>query len=157
MIILGYHRVNPAPRGGLSVTTTDFRQQMLCLLHTGYTNISLQEVAERPDDPSRPKHSFAVTFDDGYRDNCLHALPILHELGLKATVFVTVNYIDTDEFYPWDYARMAAWGDPGEEDLSVTWTQIDEMRGSGVFTIGSHTLSHVELAGRRGHCPPRNH
>lgn len=37
----------------------------------------------------------AVTFDDGYRDNLLLALPVLEEFGLPVTVFLTTEPLDT--------------------------------------------------------------
>jgi peptidoglycan/xylan/chitin deacetylase (PgdA/CDA1 family) len=147
MIILAHHRVNPAPRGPLSVTTSDFRSQLLYLLERGYRNVSLEDIANGLEKARLLERTFALTFDDGYRDNYLHAMPILEELRLKATVFVTVNCVDTDHLYPWDAERaVVEWGGPREEDLSVTWDQIHHMERSGIFRIGSHTLSHPRLA-----------
>ncbi len=147
MIILAHHRVNPDPRGPVSVTTANFRRQLLYLLRRGYRNVSLEDLANGREKATLRERSFAITFDDGYRDNYLHAMPILEELGLTATVFITVNYVDTDQLYPWDTERaLAEWGGPREEDLSVTWEQIRHMRASGIFSIGSHTLSHPKLA-----------
>jgi peptidoglycan/xylan/chitin deacetylase (PgdA/CDA1 family) len=144
MIILEYHRVNPALRGNLSVTTDAFRRQLLYLLRRGYHNISLEDVPAML--PRLPRAAFAITLDDGYRDNYLHAMPILRELRLTATVFVPVNYVGTEHPYPWDELRIARWGgDVREEDICVTWDQLHEMQESGLFTIGSHTLSHPEL------------
>ena len=41
-----------------------------------------------------PKRSAIITVDDGYRDFYEYAYPQLRKLGLKATFFVTVNFID---------------------------------------------------------------
>jgi peptidoglycan/xylan/chitin deacetylase (PgdA/CDA1 family) len=40
-----------------------------------------------------PRGCVAITFDDGYENNLLHAVPILRRLGLHAIVFVTTNFI----------------------------------------------------------------
>lgn len=39
--------------------------------------------------------SICITFDDGYRDNFLNAIPILNELEIPATIFVSTSNIDT--------------------------------------------------------------
>jgi peptidoglycan/xylan/chitin deacetylase (PgdA/CDA1 family) len=144
MIILAYHRVTPAVRGNLSVATDTFRWQLTYLLKKGYRNVSLGEVAGSL--PRLPRSAFAITMDDGYRDNYLHAMPVLRELGLTATLFVPVSYIGTNRPYPWD-EHLGIFSEDGvrEEDLPVTWTQLEEMQMSGLFTIGSHTLSHPDL------------
>jgi peptidoglycan/xylan/chitin deacetylase (PgdA/CDA1 family) len=41
-----------------------------------------------------PKGAFAVTFDDGFENNLTVARPILDELGIPATVYVTSRFVD---------------------------------------------------------------
>jgi peptidoglycan/xylan/chitin deacetylase (PgdA/CDA1 family) len=43
-----------------------------------------------------------VTFDDGYIDNYTFAYPILEELQIPATIFVTSGYIEKEREYWWD-------------------------------------------------------
>lgn len=43
-----------------------------------------------------------ITFDDGYRDNFLNAVPILNELQIPATIFVSTGNIDTERELWWD-------------------------------------------------------
>jgi len=145
MIILGYHRVTPEQRGDLSVTIGQFRAQLQFLIQNGLPNLSLDAILGDSRLRCALTRGFAITFDDGYRDNYLHALPVLQELGLKATIFVTVDYVDREVLYPWDERQSRKRDDLCEEDFSVTWKHLVEMRDSGVFSIGSHTLSHPEL------------
>jgi len=41
-----------------------------------------------------PRGAFAVTFDDGFENNLTVARPILNELGIPATVYVTSLFVD---------------------------------------------------------------
>src|SRR5207245_9913776 len=40
-----------------------------------------------------PAASLAVTFDDGYANNAIHALPVLRDLGIPATFFLPSGFI----------------------------------------------------------------
>src|SRR5690242_4292419 len=43
-----------------------------------------------------PPRSFAITFDDGFENNYSVAAPILRDLGIPATFYVTTNFIDSN-------------------------------------------------------------
>jgi hypothetical protein len=47
-----------------------------------------------------PPNSFVLTFDDGWRDNYTHALPVLREHSVPATIYLVSRSIDTGEL-PW--------------------------------------------------------
>ena len=48
--------------------------------------------------PEKLKGGFLITFDDGYRNNYLYALPILKKYNLQACFFVTTGLINTRDF-----------------------------------------------------------
>src|SRR5215471_15492942 len=104
--ILMYHSVMPDPSahadslGGIIHSESEFRAQME-LLRRDYQPLSLQEVVDnlKTGKPS-PKRSVVVTFDDGYTDNCEVAMPILDQLGIPATFYVTVDCIEQRKL-PW--------------------------------------------------------
>ena len=53
-----------------------------------------------------PSGAVVVTFDDGYRDNLLAALPVLEASDVPATVFCTAGYVGSEQPFWWD--RLAA-------------------------------------------------
>lgn len=101
LTILAYHRVwdigpedtFPFDVELVSATPADFRWQMEQVLRA-CSPITFARLAESLDDgvdlPPRP---IIVTFDDGHRDNYTHAFPVLRELGVPATVFVSTGFI----------------------------------------------------------------
>ena len=75
------------------ILADEFRSVLKALLSHG-TPLSMNEViyctqAKQP----FPTNAFAVTFDDGFENNFSVAAPILHELGVPATFYVTTDFI----------------------------------------------------------------
>ncbi|HYM71287.1 MAG TPA: polysaccharide deacetylase family protein [bacterium] len=97
-LVLCYHRVAPAPEAdptgrGLQVASARFRAHMEILARR-FTVVPLEDLVARLADGARTDGMAAVTFDDGYADNYLSAFPILSELSIPATIFLTTDYID---------------------------------------------------------------
>lgn len=95
--ILNYHRVNDFndPFTIDSVSAKDFNNQMQHISKY-YSVFSLEQILARiKDDAGLPKNCLAVTFDDGYADNYTFAYPILKKYNLPATIFLTVDCIET--------------------------------------------------------------
>jgi peptidoglycan/xylan/chitin deacetylase (PgdA/CDA1 family) len=102
-VILAYHRV--ADLGSdpqlLSVSLKHFAQQ-LEFLRNHYLQLSLVELGNALRKKDLPKHSVAVTFDDGYADNSWNAKPLLEQHNVPATIFVTAGYVGKDDEFWWD-------------------------------------------------------
>jgi peptidoglycan/xylan/chitin deacetylase (PgdA/CDA1 family)/CelD/BcsL family acetyltransferase involved in cellulose biosynthesis len=95
-----YHRVNDDYDPFLpSIPVMVFRKQME-FLRKNFPVVSLEEIASGEFPQNREKYCIAITFDDGYRDNFLHAFPVLKDLGMPATFFLATGYIETGEM-PW--------------------------------------------------------
>ena len=104
--ILMYHSVMPDPvahtdsLGGIIHSDSEFRAQME-LLSREYHPVSLDEVVDNLNSrKDLPKRSVVVTFDDGYTDNYEVAMPILNQLGIPATFYVTVDCVEQQKL-PW--------------------------------------------------------
>lgn len=98
--VLMLHRVRPAsterfqPNGHLEITPEFLDLVLTRLAERKVPVISLAEAAERMAD-GRADGRFAVlTFDDGYRDNLEHALPVLEKHKVPFSVFVATGMID---------------------------------------------------------------
>lgn len=123
-VILMFHGVRPSPGGwrgdvGLTVTPEMLREYLRAMIAEGYQPLPLSEALTWLDHPPRGGRRFvAVTFDDGYRDNHDVALPILRELGVPATVYVTTGFVDRTHL-PWWLILDAAIG--GCDEVAMTW------------------------------------
>ena len=99
-VVLMYHRVlarderaGTGSHPGIVVGCEAFAEQM-ALLKRRFKVLSVEEFANRmerkiPFDDA----SCVITFDDGWRDNFSHALPILQRYELPAVVYLPVNFI----------------------------------------------------------------
>lgn len=104
--ILLYHRVLDETdeerhyvQPGLFVSRPVFEKQ-ISFLSRKYNLLSLKELAELlKNKQSPPPKSIAITFDDGWHDNYINAYPILNKYSVPATIFLTTNYIDTDNMF----------------------------------------------------------
>jgi len=141
-VILLYHHIAPPediPRDperrrsegwGFVHSPAEFQRQLELLRRRGYQFVSLDELLSQIENQGRehPK-SVVVTFDDGWLDNWRHAAPVLEQLGIPATFFVTTSHLRS--------------GQPDSTRLSGG--QLRSLADRG-FTIGSHTRNHADLA-----------
>jgi peptidoglycan/xylan/chitin deacetylase (PgdA/CDA1 family) len=122
VIVLLYHRVTSLPSDPemLAVTPENFRAQLLHLKKT-------VPIIRFEDDWKKVQRPAAVvTFDDGYADNALEALPILKEVGVPATFFVSTGSIGTESEFWWhELERLIL----EQRDLPKCFTLDDETCG----------------------------
>jgi peptidoglycan/xylan/chitin deacetylase (PgdA/CDA1 family) len=105
LLVLTYHRIGD-PAGNsfyapvVSATPEAFRAQVGRLRDT-FRVLTLDEAVALIDGGFRTREPSAlVTFDDGTRDHVEVALPILKELGVPATFFLSTGLIDAPRL-PW--------------------------------------------------------
>jgi peptidoglycan/xylan/chitin deacetylase (PgdA/CDA1 family) len=136
--VLMYHRVNRRRIDAFTISPRRL-QRHLALLTTRYEVVSPDLVLRSIEACSPlPDRAVLLTFDDAYLDYYEKAYPLLSSMGLQALLFVPTDHIGD---------RGAGNGrdqvDGSSQGSTLNWTQLREMQG--VFTIGSHGMSHQML------------
>ena len=129
--VLMYHHIQDKDKAiekkqtALTVETTVFQVQMAYLKQKGYQTVNLNELINFFDFGAKilPKSIF-ISFDDGYDDFYLNALPILKENNFQAVVFLPTGLMNN----------------PGY----LNWNQITDSAGYGIY-FGNHTWSHKNV------------
>ena len=100
LLVIMYHGVtanNYDPPVWTQLPVATFRDQLEFLL-TEYVFVSLGDVvAAIRNDAQLPERAVLITFDDGLKNNFTAAFPVLVELALSAAIFLTVDYVESDE------------------------------------------------------------
>lgn len=131
--VLMYHRVGRLPTvrtpisDALTVEPRVFDAEMEWLSKHGFHGITPWQlyralVLGAP----LPKRPVLITFDDGYADVLHDAEPILYRLGMPATAFIITDRVS------------------GPDPSFLTWRELRDLEHDG-FTIGSHTVHHLDL------------
>ena len=104
-IILMYHRIcsdEPSDKNNsdyLSVTASNFKEH-LKYLKKNYSIVSINDFLFKKKEIPK-KFEIVITFDDGYKDNLNLALPILEELNVPATIYITTKFPEKDTSIWW--------------------------------------------------------
>lgn len=174
--ILAYHgvddRADPALNFDGFHVHPDVFEQHLRTLAGHYHVVTLRSLAECfRDGRAPPRGAVAITFDDGYRNNLTHAVPLLRKYNLPATFFITTGFIDGTH-QPWWFRLRAAGGvdvvtreaqfkrlasaereramqsegiPPALPYPMLDWDGLRQILAAG-HDVGAHTVSHVSLA-----------
>jgi peptidoglycan/xylan/chitin deacetylase (PgdA/CDA1 family) len=138
-VILGYHGVADSARKDdlfmLQLPPARFRSQLLELLGAGFRFMTVTELALLADGREPPPGIAVVSFDDAMRNNVTTALPILRELGIRATVYVPTGWL----------GGHSPWIGPGGDGAIMTAEELRELVAAG-WELGAHTLGHVDLS-----------
>lgn len=125
--ILIFHRVLAVPDplfpGEVDIKRFD---ELLAWIADWFNVLPLDEGVDRLKKGCLPARAAAITFDDGYADNWLNAVPVLQKHGLNATFFIATGFLDG--------GRM--WND----------TLIESVRGASVPLIDLSWLALGEIS-----------
>jgi peptidoglycan/xylan/chitin deacetylase (PgdA/CDA1 family) len=138
--ILVYHQIAVAPPKGspfrsLYVAPKAFARQMAWLKRLGYTGLSMSALQPYLQG-ERSGKVVGITFDDGYQNNLVHALPALARHGFSSTCYAVSGLLGKTNI--WD------------ENIGIPQTPLmdeGEIRQwvAGGQEIGSHTHRHINL------------
>jgi peptidoglycan/xylan/chitin deacetylase (PgdA/CDA1 family) len=96
------HHVTPEPERPfepnrtLNITPVFLEQAILVVLESGFDIVSLDEAHFRLSEGLFERPFACFTFDDGYRDNLVHAYPIFKRHGLPLAIYVPGTFPDGD-------------------------------------------------------------
>lgn len=138
-IVLGYHAVSAAWPSSLAVKPDRLARQVQWLLDHDYRGTTFLDAATAVDD-----RTFAVTFDDGYRSVLLEGFPVLERLGVPATLFPNIRYVDSEEGSIGPGLRHWLDSQHRHELDPVSWDDLRFLAGKH-WEIGSHTVTHPWL------------
>lgn len=118
--VLIFHRVRPEvdPLFPNEPDAESFEAQMRWV-QRWFNVLPLAEAVARLRTGSLPARAMAITFDDGYADNCTVAMPILRGLGLHATFFIASGYLDGGRMWNDTIIETMRVAPEGELDLSA--------------------------------------
>ncbi|SDB11777.1 Polysaccharide deacetylase [Desulfonatronum thiosulfatophilum] len=105
-----------------------------------------------PGDPlTSGELSACLTFDDAHVGFFHFVYPMLREMGLRAMVAVSTNFILEDTAVPMEQ-RLGTSSRNGREGAHFqdtacfcTWKELREMQAGGVVEVACHSAGHVDL------------
>ncbi len=133
--ILMYHHVGELPakasaiRKDLTLSTETFTKQVKWLKEQGFSSISLEQLyLAASGDFQLPEKPVIFSFDDGYEDVFINAVPILEQYQFRGSFGIITQYPEnsneTDNLYAsWEKIKSAS--DRGHEIVSHTQTHFD--------------------------------
>jgi peptidoglycan/xylan/chitin deacetylase (PgdA/CDA1 family) len=123
--ILLYHRFGPVASDSMTVTTNAFEAHLKHLIANGYKVIPVREFVDyylgRRPPPQR--HSVAITVDDGHKSVYTDMFPLVKKYQVPVTLFIYPSAISNASY-------------------AMTWSQLKEMKETGLFDFQSHTYWH---------------
>ena len=147
-----YHHVNNNKDDLYTVSPDIFEEQMRYLVTHGYQTVTCDDLMDMMTKGRRLKKSVMITFDDGWLDNYVFAMPVLRKYGLRATFFIVPKWIEQATKLPNEAPLIF----PRHEEAKIcieqgheyqvifSWQIVKEMSKSGIARFYSHTYSHAK-------------
>ncbi len=134
--VLFYHRIADTHPNGWTMGTKAFERQINWLARR-LDFVSLAEAQQRLADQTSHRPAVAITFDDGYADNCEFAIPLLLRRKIPFTYFVSTDIVRNQTAFAHDL-------EAGVCLQPNTVSEIRAMADAGV-EMGAHTRTHADM------------
>lgn len=131
--VLMYHKVAAKNPDYLTVTIQQLEKQFQHFKRKKYTTIFLSDLVEyAKHGKALPHKPLMLTFDDGYKNNYTYLYPLLRKYELKANIFLTASFIQTER-----------------DNLDQSeFLHVDDIRNMSdtIVQFGFHTYDHRSYA-----------
>ena len=137
--ILMYHSISDEAEPKFrrwTVRPNQFRSHLTMVRLQGYTPLTVSDYVNRLNRRNLPEKPILITFDDGFEDFHTHALPLLNEFEISATLYVTTGYVG-------DRSKWLSAAGEGERKM-LSAKQILNLAQNRI-EIGAHTVTHPQL------------
>lgn len=159
--VLMYHYISRV-HDSIAVHPDQFEDHCRGMAAEGWRGVSLAEAeAFLAEGAPLPDRSVLITFDDGFLDNYVHALPILEKYGHCGTVFATAGKLETaaglrptladvwsGRIPPEGLPRVDApfvkhrLGFDERHDLFLNWDEARHAESTGTLAVAAHSMWH---------------
>jgi peptidoglycan/xylan/chitin deacetylase (PgdA/CDA1 family) len=127
--IIMYHDIAATKDVSWDVTPDELERHFQALQEGGYTPITMDQMVNHLRTGSQlPEKPVLLTFDDNYIGQYQYAFPLLKKYNYPAVWSVHTRFVGT-----------------GGKKPKATWDQLREMSKSGLITVASHTVNHLNL------------
>ncbi len=127
--IIMYHDITAVKDVDWDVTPEDLEKHFQMLQEGGYTPITMDRMVNHLRTGSQlPEKPVLLTFDDNYTGQYKYAFPLLKKYNYPAVWSVHTRFVGTAGKKP-----------------KATWDELREMQKSGLITIASHTVNHINF------------
>jgi len=134
--ILVYHRFADEAKDSMTVRVATFEAHLAWLRAHGYQIVPLRVIVAWLEDPSvpLPARAIAITVDDGHRSVYEVMRPIVLRERFPVTLFIYPSAISNASY-------------------AMTWSELRELRDTGLFDVQSHTWWHPNFNTERQRLP----
>lgn len=152
--VLVYHSVSCAREwlpwaDRIAVRPETFEAHLRALRAAGCSVISTTAlIAARRDGTPLPSKPVVIHLDDGYLDNWVAALPLLGLYHAPATLYVSLDFIDSSDFLRPTLADVGE-GRAAASDLQwrgyLNWPELQAIQSGGLVEVQPHGVDHGRI------------